>query len=231
MIIDKKSRILEGYLWLIFLGLGILGFLYVWLFMPHKSEIEHSWQMWIKILFFMIISLSIAFFPNKFKTGYILVILPFLIFAGYLVPRISYFGFSGAVISNGYASSGEFYTILYLLLYPAIVLTTCLAYRIGGGTPGNTLKISLCGMLILFSGFLDILWYLINPVAIPTTIKYAHHIRVILGHYPTYKESIIFAICHLPIMVGILILPFDKWFEMLFGIDLRGAEQKAKREL
>ncbi len=213
---SKLKDFFNKYLWLLFLGLGIIGFIYVWCFMPHKSEIDHSWQMIVKILIFVIISLSVAFFPNKLKFGFILAIITFLIFSGYIIPRISYFGFTGAVITSEYALAGEFYTILYLILYPAIILTTCFAYRIGGGTPGNTLKISLSGVVILFSGFLDVLWYLVNPVGIPETIQYAHHIRIILGHYPTYLEAVLFTICHLPLLVGIIILPLDKWFGKVF---------------
>lgn len=66
-------------------------------------------------------------------------------------------------------------------------------------------------MILIFSGFLDILWYVVNPVGIPETIVYAHHIEIILGHYPSFGEAIVFALLHLPILAIVLLLPLDRW--------------------
>lgn len=203
--------------WLVFLALGAAGSATVWLFLPHKSEIDSPWQVVFKLSVFLLVVLAISFFPNHLRRGYLLAIVPFLGFAGYLVPRISYYGFTGVVPTNSYAQAGNFYTLLYLLTYPALVLTTTSAFRLGGGRPGQCVKIALSGVIILFSGFLDLLWYLVNPVPIPQTMQYAHHIAVVLGHYASWRETIVFALCHIPLLAGLLALPLDRWFDRWFS--------------
>lgn len=202
-------------LWMILLALGIMGFAVTWLFLPHKSEIETAWQLVFKLITYGFIIGSIAFFPNKSKHGYLLVILPFFIFLGLIIPKISYFGFTGVVPISDYSVSGEFYTVLYLLLVPMINFSVSFAYRMGGGTPGKTIKISLCGIIILFSGYLDVLWQLVNPVEIPDKLLYAHHITLILGRVATFREGIIFALCHIPLFIIAILLPLDKWIDSI----------------
>jgi len=205
----------KRHIWLVFASLGVAGSAAVWFLMPHKSEIDAPWQVVFKLLVFLLVILSISFFPNRLRQRHLLAILPLFVFAGFLVPRLSWFGFTGAVLTSKYQLAGEFYTLLYLLVYPAIVMTTTLAYRLGGGTPGQCIKIGMSGVLILFSGFLDLLWYVVNPVELPKVIQYAHHIRIVIGHYPSYGEAIVFALCHVPLLVGLLVLPLDRWFRGL----------------
>jgi hypothetical protein len=213
----NMPRFFRRNIWISFLLFGIIGFLLVWFFLPHKSEIDSVWQLIFKLGVFFLVVFSIAFFPNQAKSGYLFVILPFFVFTGFLIPKLSFYGFTGSVVTNNLY--GEFYTLLYLLLYPSIILTTCLAYRIGGGSPGNCIKIALSGVLILFSGFLDLLWYVVNPVKLPEIIQYAHHIKLILGHYPTYQEAIFFALAHLPVFVVILLLPLNQWIDKIITIE------------
>ncbi len=214
----KTNRSVRKYFWVAFSLLSCLGFGIVWLAFPHKSEIDSIGQFFIKLFVYFFIILSIGFFPkNLFEKKYLpsILVLPFFFYCGYLIPRLSYYGFTGLAAQNS-IDGGEYYTLLYLLLYPSIILLVCFAYRMGGGSAGNAIKISLSGAIILFSGFLDILWYVINPVKIPETIEYAHHIKVVLGHYPRFQEAIIFAIFHLPILITVLLLPLDRWIEKLF---------------
>ena len=105
---------------------------------------------------------AIAFFPRPSPRLHWLLYVPFLFFAGYLLPRISYFYFG-----DGERAQGDtFYTHLYLLLYPGIVLTVTAAYRLGGGSAGRCLKLAANGIVIVFSGLLDVMWWVVNPVAI-----------------------------------------------------------------
>ncbi|NLW47919.1 MAG: hypothetical protein GXY86_11365 [Firmicutes bacterium] len=213
MTIEKK------YLWMVFLGLGIVGFLITWFLLPHRSEIDSIWTLVFKMVIYGFIIGAIAFFPNQSKYGYLLVIAPFFVFLGFIIPKISWFGFTGIIPNADYSLSGEFYTILYLLLVPLINFSVSFAYRMGGGSSGNTLKISLFGIILLFSGYLDILWHIVNPVEIPDRLLYAHHITVFFGRTVTFTEAIIFAICHLPLLVAVLLLPFDKWINAVFSYD------------
>lgn len=205
-------NLLKKYFWLFCLVIGIIGFGITWLFLPHQSPIDKIWWLVFKLVIYGFILLSIAYFPNKSKWGYLLVILPNFVILGYILPRISYFGFSGTIATiNG----GEFYTVLYLLLYPLINFSIAFAYRMAGGSPGNVIKISLAGVIILFSGYLDLMWYIINPVPIPETLQYSSHIIIFFGRAPKYWEGIIFALCHIPLLVLVLVAPIDKWLSMV----------------
>ena len=207
-------NIIKRHLWFFLLALGVIGFAVTWVAFPHQKQIDSAWQLIFKLIVYGFIIGSIAFFPNTGKKGYLLVILPFFIFLGYMIPRISYFGFRGAAIGN-VAQAGELYTVIYLLLFPLINFTTAFAYRMGGGTPGNCIKISLVGVIIIFSGFLDVMWFLVNPVGIPHTIDEAYHIIIFFGRKPTYMECVVFMLCHIPLLVGAILMPFDKWFNSI----------------
>lgn len=201
---------IKKYIGIIILFVGFLGFLSVWFLLPRKSEIDTIWQMFYKIAIFIIIISGVALFPVNKKWTFLLLILPILAFCGYIIPNLSYLCFIGVgeKLPNCYQN---YYTHLYLITFPAILLSICFAYRVGGGTPGNCFKVGVTGMLILFSGFLDVMIYLVTPLEIPEKLIYAHHIAVVIGHYPSYPETIIFTLCHLPFIIAVLFLPIDKW--------------------
>lgn len=204
------------WLWLAFMALGSIGFLTVYFLLPHKSEIDSPMQVVYKLLVFLVICCGIALFPNRARHRYLLLLLPPVGILGYIMPRISYLGFVG--LAEGRPNAGdEFYTYLYLMLYPAILLSITFAYRLGGGTPGACLKIAASGVILIFSGFLDLLWYVVNPTGIPETIEYAHHIAIIIGHYPSYGEAIVFALAHIPLLTAVLLLPLDRWVGRLLA--------------
>ncbi len=205
-------KFLKNWFWVICMLIGGLGFLTIWFFMPHNHNINTIWELVFKFTVFAFIVLGVASFPNKLKHGYILTILPFVVFLGYVLPRISYYGYFGAEVNS--EAYGEFYTALYLLNYPLITLVTAFAYRIGGGTPGNTLKIPICGMMIIFSGFLDLMWPIINHMPLPEFI-YGNHLVIRFGRPPAYNEVVVFALCHIPLIIGVLALPLDKWIKSL----------------
>lgn len=219
--------LLRRYVWLVFLLLGMAGFLVVWLAIPREPEIERLWHLYVKLASYCCIVGFIAFFPNKLKYGFVLVYLPFIVFLGYLIPRVSFFGVTGNVIVTNFESVGEWYTLLYLLVVQMINFSVAFAYRMGGGTPGRTIKISLLATITLFSGFLDLAFYTINPVEIPEGgLIYAHHIIVFLGHAPSYNQTIIFALCHIPLFLLVLFAPLDKWFERIS----KRVQSRAKQE-
>jgi hypothetical protein len=209
-------KFIKKFFWLICLLIGIAGFGVTWFALPHQGPIDKIWWLIFKLAVYCFIILAIAFFPNKHKLGYLLVILPFFVFLGYILPKISYFGFSGIVPVKYDEVGGEFYTVLYLLLYPMINFAVAFAYRMGGGSPGKVIKISLFGVVLIFSGFLDLMWYVINSSVLPSHLQYSSHIIIFFGRAPTYFEGIIFALCHIPILAAVLLLPFDKWISKIF---------------
>ncbi|WP_055477854.1 hypothetical protein [Sphaerimonospora mesophila] len=196
------------------LTVGAAGAAFVWLATPHSREIHSAWDLVAKLIAFACLCFAIAVFPRTSPRLSWLLYVPFVFFTGYLIPRISWFYYGDGARAQG----DSFYTHLYLLLYPGIVLTVAAAYRIGGGTPGRCLKVMATGVVIVFSGFLDIMWQVVNPVAIPDVID-APHINLFTGGPISFGATIVFALAHVPIIVGINLLPLDRWIGRLLGAD------------
>lgn len=212
--IPRGPRRWARHLWWSALVAGAAGAAFVWLVTPHTREIQTPWELVAKLLAFACLCVAIAFFPWVSPRLQWLVYIPFVFFTGYMVPRISWFYYGDTARAQG----DFFYTHLYLLFYPAIVLTVAAAYRIGGGSPGRCLKIMATGVVILFSGFLDIMWFVANPVAIPEVID-APHINLITGGPISFGATILFALAHIPIVVAINVLPLDRWITRLLGTE------------
>jgi hypothetical protein len=201
------------HIWWIAMVAGAAGATFVWLATPHQREIESVWELAVKLLTFACLCCAIAFFPGVSGRYYWSLYLPFGFFVAYIFPRIGYFYF----VDVEKAEAGSFYTHQFLLSYPGIVLTVAAAYRLGGGSPGRSLKIAVSGVLIIFSGLLDIMWWLVNPVEIPDTID-APHITILTGGPISYGATILFVLAHIPIIVGINLLPLDRWLGRLLGV-------------
>lgn len=192
---------------------GLVGSALVWVALPHSREVDSGWDYVIQLAVFFCVIVAVALFPYRRPAAYVLLLLAFVVFAGYLFPRISWFFYGGA---QAQAQADSFYTHLYKLMYPALVLTVTAAYRLGGGTSGRCLKIAWTGVLILFSGFVDVMWQVVNPVPIPDRID-APHIAAILGGPVSFPTAVVFTICHLPLIVGLNLLPLDRWIDRLLG--------------
>lgn len=207
-----KNNLLSDYLWIIFLLLGIIGSVAVLFLTPLKQEINNSWHFYSKILVYVLLCLGVSFFPNRSKHWYLLIFVLFLICLGFIIPRIAYIGVM-LFTSQGLKPFNQYYTLIYIILYPLITLIGALGYRVGGGTAGNTFKIAFGGQIFLLSGYLDLMWLIINNAEKPKILTHAHHIKIIIGHFPTFNETIIFALLHIPVFVLLILLPLDEWFQ------------------
>ena len=202
-----------GRLWWMALTVGAAGFAVAWLATPHGRDIQAAWQLALKLVAFLCLAVAIAFFPAAGRRWtHVLLAVPFVFFTAYLLPRISWFYYGDV----DRAHDGSFYTHMYLLLYPGIVLTVAAAYRLGGGSPGRCLKVLLTGMIIIFSGLLDLMWFVANPVDLPDVID-APHINLITGGPISFGATILFTAAHLPIVIGLNLLPLDRWFDRWLG--------------
>ena len=204
-----KANFLQKYLWFISLVVGGIGALLIWFCLPHQSEIDEFWWLIVKFIIYFIAVLGISFFPNKLKFGYLLTCLPFFPLLMFIIPRASYFGIFGTLNTP---AQGEMYTNLYFLLYPLIIMSIAFAHRIGGGKPGQSIKICVVGILLIFSGLLDLCFNTAHGEPLAETLKYAYHIIILFGRALTWKEGLIFCLCHFPVMGLVIALPLDKWF-------------------
>lgn len=193
-------------------AVGVVGAALTWATSTHGREVGSGWEYVAQLAVFFCVTLAVALFPTRWPGAYVLVLVGFVVFAGYLFPRISWFYYGDTAREQ----ADLFYTHLYKLAYPAFVLTVAAAYRLGGGSAGRVLKIAWTGVLILFSGFLDVMWQVVNPVPIPDRID-APHIAVVLGGPVSFGVAVAFAVAHLPLIVALNLLPLDRWLDRLLG--------------
>jgi hypothetical protein len=199
------KKMLLNYLWLICFIAGGIGALISWVVFPHEREKATLIQYLIQIFVFIILLAGISLFPNKNKFLYLFLIIPILAFNLYLAPKLTFFA-ENKLYHN-------FYALFFIVLYPMILGSICLAYRLGGGKPGNTLKIGIIGVLVLFSGIMDFMWFILNGLDYTIHATSIPHVEAFIGHVPKLAEIIIFISIHFLIAVGLLLLPIDKFFK------------------
>lgn len=220
-------KLFRKYFWLICMAVAILGTVFVWSCLPHQSQITEFWWLIVKFAVFLFAVLGISFFPSKFKGNYLVCCLPFLAFLCVIIPRASYYGIFGTLNTP---AQGEMYTNLYLLCYPLIILSIAFSHRLAGGTPGQSIKISLIGITLIFSGLLDLCFNTANGHALASTLDYAYHIIAIFGHPLTWSQTLIFCLCHIPLYALYIWIPLDKWFARLGLIEVPQVKRTVPEE-
>jgi hypothetical protein len=205
---DAAKHVVKKYLWLVCFAVGLAGTALVLLTFSYRREEIGLGQFLAHILIFVIILLGISFFPNRFKFRYLLIFIPFVVYFGYVCPRMSFAAIFKLI--------DDYYTYENVLMFPLFVFSICLAYRIGGGKSGKCLKTGLTGLILLFSGFVDVMWYLANDVDYSTWPVTIPHIEVILGFTPTFFQLLMYVLVHVIIIVIVNLLPLDKWINRFF---------------
>ncbi|GHB47822.1 hypothetical protein GCM10007094_41410 [Pseudovibrio japonicus] len=115
---------------------------------------------------------------------------------------------------------------LTLIIVPFIILSLSLAYRIGGGSSGNTLRLSFALLLIMLSGIEDLAFFIVNTHEIgafnpvPEVWHWVSHIEVRLGHPPSKYEVYAFIIGHFALAAFVLFYPFRSVSRLkpIFGV-------------
>jgi hypothetical protein len=198
------QKIIYHHLWWILIMLGSIAFALIYLSVPQTRQISNPIHLIEKVAAFFALGLGIATMRPK-KT--VFTILAFAGIITILVPRLSYLSFSSM------ENVGRYYTTLYFLLVPGIILLTMITYKAAGGASGKTLKLALYELVVFFSGLLDLTYYLINSLPIPDLID-APHIVLITGKPISYFGAIVFCLAHIPLLFLIHRVPLEKYLQL-----------------
>jgi hypothetical protein len=202
----RIGAFVDRYLWIfLFAGAGLV-FGFVWQFLPHVREGVTLPEFLLKVSAFVLAILGVAVFPKRFPLSYLLLSVPSLVFLGFIIPRMMYLFLLGPQMEP------EYYTYLWSLNYPGILLSIALAHRIGGGSSGAVVKLGLNGLILVFSGYLELMWFQVNPWSY-YDMPSIPHVEVILGFKPTYTQLFVFALCHIPLLLAVNLVPMDRWVE------------------
>jgi hypothetical protein len=203
-----KTRLTEN-VWFFCLLIGAIGTVLSLYLFPKNREESTLLQYVTHIIVFVIIITGIGLFPTKKKWLFILLTIPILIFNMYLAPRLTYFA--------EFNQYGNFYNLFFKILYPLFLCSIIFAYRIGGGKVGECIKIGLIGLLVLFSGVMDFMWFILNGFEYAKYATSIPHVQLIIGHVPKLHEMIIFMLVHLILSIAVLFVPFNDFFEKRLG--------------
>lgn len=203
------------YLWLIFGAFAVIAFGAIWALLPHEREGQTLWEFVAKIIAFIFAIAAVSTFPQRFRGSYLVAAAPFVVFLSFIIPRMTYYFLMGPKTEPIY------YTYLWSLDYPAILLSVALAYRLGGGSFGHCVKIGLSGLILVFSGFLELMWFVVNPLDY-YDLPSVPHVEVIIGHFPSRPELVVFALCHIPLLLIVNLLPLDRWYDRFLGVPAGG---------
>jgi hypothetical protein len=178
----------------------------VWLALPHEREVGSVWELLAKLVPFVLATEAIARMDGDLARRRWLarIALPaaFLVFFCWFVPKIFYY--------NEQFDRLYFYV---LTLTPFVILSLALAYRLGGGTPGEVRRVAYASLLLMLSGLEDLAFLVLSPHTdprfwpIPEVWSWASHMTVFLGHPPTKAEAFAFIAVHLILAGLVLFLP------------------------
>lgn len=217
----------RNWLWLIFgvLAVGIGG--YMLFFTPHTREVVSLGLFIPKLLALIFMVFAIAFFPNKWKYGYIIGVL--LIFA-FLIPyenalTWSWFGnYPDEIFNEAFTESfgqtrhdfvTEMWTAFYVLLLPSFIFAVTLAFRMGGGSTEHSVKIGLSGLIIylsclnifIFQTIFHIRWeFPYSEVA-----SWVYHVSYFIGRDPYFYELYYWFAAFMVLLVLLNVAPLGKW--------------------
>ncbi len=204
-----RARTFDRWFWLPLAVVAACGLGFVWLALPHAREDAKLWQFALKVGMFVFAVVAVALFPKLPRAGYLAASAPFLLFLGLITPKMTFYFLQGP------QTLPEYYTYLWSLDYPVIMLSLCFAWRQAGGSSGGAIKIGLNGLILVFSGFLEWMWFRANPSMDYYGMKTIPHINVIIGHFPSYGGLFVYMLFHIPLLVAVNIAPFDRWIGKL----------------
>ena len=206
--------------------------LYALFFMPAEDEVRSLGIFLFKLSPFCLAALSIGFLDPKLVARFRLTVpLLFVCFGIYFfvyVPKVFFdVHFKEAV--------GLYY--MTLVIVPFIILSLTLAFRLGGGSTGTTLRIAFGLLLLMISGLEDLAFLTINPhepgkwSPIPEVWEWPSHMIVRLGHAPSKYEAYAFIAAHLALALVVAFHPFRFLARLrpFFGLDAAEGQGVAAR--
>ncbi len=183
-------------------------------FLPMEKEISSLWVFLFKLLPFVFATLSIAHLDFvdgvRKKLGLVSVPVTFLGFFCYFVPTLFFY-------------SDEF-EVMYqtmLLAVPYVILTLAFSYRMGGGSSGNTIRLSFAMLLLMISGIEDLAFVLLSSLydpdwlGVPAVWDWASHMTVRVGRPVTAFEAYVFIAAHVALAVFVMFYPFRRLARMV----------------
>jgi hypothetical protein len=203
-------------LWLAPAALGGALTALIMLVLPADRTLHGFADFILKISPLVLAVTTIALFPRRPAWAIVLPLASVAVYMGYIdsaffiqVDRLA----DAAQVQAAGAQFSDYYRFS-IFANAFVVLSTVFAFRMGGATTAQVLKLGSAAILVLVSGLNDLTMWAMYPWpnnARPDTFDWASHVSIFLGRTPHASDMLAFALVHLALIVVILRLPLQRW--------------------
>ena len=206
----------RNWLWLApaVLGTALTGL--IMLVLPADRQLHGFGDFALKISPLVLAVATIALFPRRAAWSVVLPLASMVVYMGYIdsaffiqVDRLA----DAAQMQAAKAQFSEYYRFS-IFANAFVLLSAVFAFRMGGATSAQVLKLGVAGILVLVSGLNDLtMWAMYDwPGGVrPDSFDWASHVSIFLGREPRLIDMLAFAAVHLVLMLAILRLPLARW--------------------
>jgi hypothetical protein len=215
-VIGGLTRGAGSWLWLAPAALGGVLTTLIMLVLPADRTLHGPGDFLLKVSPLVFAVATIALFPRRPRWSVYLPLLSVVVYLGYIdsaffiqVDRLA----QAAQVDAAQAQFSEYYRFS-IFANAFVVLSGLFAFRMGGGTTPQVIKLGCSGILVLLSGLNDLtMWAMYDwPGGIrPDTFEWASHVGVFLGRDPHLSDMLAFASIHLVLIIAVLRLPLERW--------------------
>ena len=210
------SRGAGTWLWLAPAVLGGALTALIMLVLPADRTLHGFGDFFLKISPLVLAVITIALFPRRRAWAIVLPLTTVAVYMGYIDSaffiQVDRFAEATQVEAAG-AQFSDYYRFS-IFANAFVMLSTVFAFRMGGATTAQVLKLGSAAILVLVSGLNDLtMWAMYawpNGVR-PDTFDWASHVSIFLGRDPHLSDMFAFAAVHLALIIVILRLPLQRW--------------------
>lgn len=214
--VSDFTRGAAGWLWLAPAAAGGVLTALIMLILPADRTLHGLGDFLLKVSPLVCAVATIAFFPRRPGLAVLLPLLSVIVYFGYLDSAFFIQVDRLAQAAQDHAEQVQFssYYRFSIFANAFVVLAVVFAFRMGGATTAQVLKLGSAGILVLLSGLNDLtMWAMYDwPGGTrPDTFDWASHVSIFLGRDPALADMLVFALVHLVLIVAILRLPLERW--------------------
>jgi hypothetical protein len=214
--IPDSTRGAAAWLWLAPAALGGALTALIMLVLPADRTLHGIGDFLLKVSPLVLAVVTIALFPRRPAWAVYLPLMSVVVYLGYIDSAFFIQVDRLAQAAQVHAEQAQFsaYYRFSIFANAFVVLSGLFAFRMGGGTTGQVLKLGCAGILVLVSGLNDLtMWAMYDwPAGVrPDTFEWASHVSIFLGRDPHLTDMVTFGSIHLMAIVAVLRLPLERW--------------------
>jgi hypothetical protein len=204
-----------SWLWLAPAALGGALTALIMLVLPADRTLHGFGDFALKISPLVFAVATIALFPRRPGWTVVLPLASMVVYMGYIDSAFFIQVDRLAEAAQAHAAQTQFsdYYRFSIFANAFVVLSSVFAFRMGGASSAQVLKLGCCGILVLVSGLNDLtMWAMYEwPGGVrPDSFDWASHVSIFLGRDPHLVDMLTFAAVHLVLVLALLRMPLGR---------------------